>query len=613
MSHSWNNGGRVLYSPLSVKYKGLVNQGATCYLNSVLQVLFMTEDFREAVERYPGTEYIDLQLKTLFDELKNQTADTFQITDKLDIKQVYEQRDAAEYFGKILNLTSDEPSQIFYGKMSNRTECSACETQTDTEMKFWHLPLTLWDSSNTVVNSVKEYFKPMSFSGENRLYCDKCDAKRDATVRCVIKTNPEVLMLLLKRFELDYSTKTLVKNNCNVSFPHTLTIPENQLYELYAVVDHVGDLRSGHYTSTIKSSEDGRWYMFDDGRVTLLDYQPDQTENSESAYLLFYRKQKAPASEDIRGVFTPGDYSTLAYNQRQDTVMVNKEVKVDPDRQRSGLYSGSYGVKTGAEKVEPKGRKLLTKFDLLFNNTQVNSAQSTVREDQAWKRGSSSRYDSQDQHRNENIDVQRVKEVTKREDEHLQKGTKLRSTYVEDTDRRSSDDTQISANHSILEAVSEEEMQEDEEYDEDRDISFLSQTEGEEEEYDEDRDISFLSQTEGEEEDRKSQPGTCIVRIYEEEKRIMPSVTLRSREKMDIKLQTLQATFINRGEGVGDNREKGNNDVFFGGEDFQSLLKGEVRNKRITLDVRHMLAKLSQENKFDMIQCHSPVPHNIVT
>lgn len=40
----------------SVKY-GLYNQGATCYLNSVLQVLYMTEDFRAAVERCVNYNY----------------------------------------------------------------------------------------------------------------------------------------------------------------------------------------------------------------------------------------------------------------------------------------------------------------------------------------------------------------------------------------------------------------------------------------------------------------------------------------------------------------------------------------------------------------------------
>lgn len=43
---------------------------------------------------------------------------------------------------------------------------------------------------------------------------------------------------------------------------------QNQTYELYAVVEHFGDLRSGHYTATIKDDE--RWYSFDDDRVTLV-------------------------------------------------------------------------------------------------------------------------------------------------------------------------------------------------------------------------------------------------------------------------------------------------------------------------------------------------------
>lgn len=39
-------------------------------------------------------------------------------------------------------------------------------------------------------------------------------------------------------------------------------------YELYAVVDHVGSLRGGHYTSRIKSYQNHNWYVFDDSYVT---------------------------------------------------------------------------------------------------------------------------------------------------------------------------------------------------------------------------------------------------------------------------------------------------------------------------------------------------------
>lgn len=74
-----------------IKYYGLMNQGATCYLNSVLQVLFMTKEFKEAVERHtsenPDTECFELHLKNLFEDLKRYNpVYTFNITKKLGIK-----------------------------------------------------------------------------------------------------------------------------------------------------------------------------------------------------------------------------------------------------------------------------------------------------------------------------------------------------------------------------------------------------------------------------------------------------------------------------------------------------------------------------------------------
>ncbi|XP_029382450.1 ubiquitin carboxyl-terminal hydrolase 12A-like isoform X2 [Echeneis naucrates] len=295
----------------NAEYHGLSNQGATCYLNSVLQLLYMTKDFREALFRCTaetsGTEF-DHDLKNLFGILENQTTrPSFDITRKLGINNLQKQQDAAEYLEKILSLTSSEASQIFHGKLEHKTLCDTCCTEKNTDEYFWHLSLELFDCYRkpySVEDGIEEYFSVSKYSGENQMYCDQCDAKSDAAAKYVIKDHPEVLMLLLKRFNFDYNNMTYVKNNCDVAVPCTLQIPEGQTYELYAVVDHVGDLKCGHYTATIKSQDNDRWYNFNDDCVKMLDFQlpADSTSVSNYAYLLFYRKRKTHAEDNCAQV-----------------------------------------------------------------------------------------------------------------------------------------------------------------------------------------------------------------------------------------------------------------------------------------------------------------------
>ncbi|KAF6724466.1 Ubiquitin carboxyl-terminal hydrolase 64E [Oryzias melastigma] len=284
-----------------VSYNGLMNHGATCYLNSVLQVLFMTEDFREAVNRNSNTKFIDHHLKDLFDRLKKEISDTSKILKVLDINTVNQQQDAAEYCQKILKLTSPEAAKIFHAELTNRRFCSSCNTETDTDESFWILPLSLVDSSNkvySVEDGIKEFFKESYFTGEDQMYCEHCDTKVDARTKYVVKHHPEVLILLLKRFDFSYRYMTYVKINDRVDVATTLKIPENQTYELYAVVDHVGDLRSGHYTSRIRSQVDERWYQFDDTWVTKIDDNINIcSAGSKTAFLLFYRKKDTSLKE----------------------------------------------------------------------------------------------------------------------------------------------------------------------------------------------------------------------------------------------------------------------------------------------------------------------------
>ncbi|XP_026209140.1 probable ubiquitin carboxyl-terminal hydrolase creB isoform X3 [Anabas testudineus] len=346
------------------KYHGLLNQGATCYLNSVLQVLFMTREFREAVERFtsenPHTEYLDRHLKDLFDDLQSHTAYTYKIINQLGIDRVYEQRDAAEYFEKILTLTSPDASRIFHGQLTHKTICSKCPTEKNTDSLVWHLPLALMDSDReeySVVDGIEEYFRDSHFSGQDQMYCDKCDDKVDVTIKCEVKHHPEVLVLLLKRFEFDYSYMRYVKNNCSVKVPYILQIPQNQTYELCAVVDHVGDLRGGHYAASIKSQDDERWYHFNDSTVTLLDYQPfqlDNTESSRSAYLLFYRKQQTAELSTIGSVLPATSDNSI---QSQDGgIKQEEEVEeaVEVGNDTAEAVSTDKHQETESSRVEPE-------------------------------------------------------------------------------------------------------------------------------------------------------------------------------------------------------------------------------------------------------------------
>ncbi|KAM3590886.1 uncharacterized protein V6R79_018298 [Siganus canaliculatus] len=378
---------------------GLHNQGSTCYLNSVLQVLFRTEDFRAAVERHchentAGGNCLDCRLQSLFDELKWRTGRTHSITKCLGIDRVNVQRDAAEYFEKILSLTSSHVSQVFRGLLTDRTICSSCGTEMDSDGPFWHLPLALVDSDSelySVVNGTEDYFRESRLTGENQIYCDSCDAKSDGVTKSVVKNHPEVLMLLLKRFTFDYMYMQYVKIDSTVEVPYTLHIPENQTYELYAVVDHFGSLRGGHYSATINVN--GEWYTFNDISVT----KTRQVNIiSSSAYLLFYKKTNVHTvdngTHNIHEVSTTGNFPTpktgiCVTDDRNDSSpeierMTNDNNRFNDARSNEACRDVDY------QRSDPQQREEW--YDCInYPETEKQKDKSKVREDEEDVRGNS--------------------------------------------------------------------------------------------------------------------------------------------------------------------------------------------------------------------------------
>ncbi|XP_017164010.1 ubiquitin carboxyl-terminal hydrolase 19-like [Poecilia reticulata] len=353
------------------KYHGLINQGSTCYLNSVLQVLFMTKEFREAVERYPcDSKSLDFHLKDLFNELKSDTASTTKLTDVLGISKDFLQSDAAEWFENILSkMSNPDATELFQGIQTTKNKCTDCSIETKTEDPFWSLPLEMKDSFDNydVLNGFENYFNESKLSGENQLYCEKCSTKSDTTMKVEMKHHPEVLTLLLKRFKFNYFFMKHVKVNRRVKIPEYLQIPPygemSPTYQLYAYVEHSGELKNGHYIVNIKD-QNGEWYMFNDCRVFKTYCQPFSCKNHEmsfEAYLLFYRKI-SPTVADNNGTSTSGcsksyiDKEPKEGQEGKEDHFVTNSDKPTEDRKLVEIDTSKSNVEMGNKQIQSDRR-----------------------------------------------------------------------------------------------------------------------------------------------------------------------------------------------------------------------------------------------------------------
>lgn len=57
--------------------------------------------------------------------------------------------------------------------------------------------------------------------------------------------------------------------------PYVMMQEENQIYDLYAVVNHSGSLGGGHYTAQCYNETDQQWHNFNDSSVSLLKLDKD--------------------------------------------------------------------------------------------------------------------------------------------------------------------------------------------------------------------------------------------------------------------------------------------------------------------------------------------------
>ncbi|XP_050091238.1 ubiquitin carboxyl-terminal hydrolase 47 isoform X2 [Anopheles aquasalis] len=232
----------------SRSYRGLVNQAMTCYLNSLLQALYMTPEFRNALYNWEfdgedEAKSIPYQLQKLFVKLQTSPKSAVETTDLTrsfgwDSAEGWQQHDIQELCRVMFDALehkfrrtkqADLINRLYEGRMIDYVKCLECNTENQREDKFLDIPLPVRPFGSSVANeSVEEalqgFVKPEILNESNQYFCDTCKKKCDAHKGLKFTKFPYILTLQLKRFDFDYQSFHRIKLNDKVTFPELLNL-----------------------------------------------------------------------------------------------------------------------------------------------------------------------------------------------------------------------------------------------------------------------------------------------------------------------------------------------------------------------------------------------------
>ncbi|RMD43270.1 hypothetical protein DV735_g1801, partial [Chaetothyriales sp. CBS 134920] len=275
---------------------GLKNQGATCYLNSLLQSLYFTNAFRRAVYQIPTeTEATKANsawtLQRLFYRLQKDklAVSTNELTASFgwDRGQIFEQQDVQELSRILMEVLEKKmkgtPAEktlpdLFVGKMKTYISCINVDFESSRIEEYWDLQLNVRGNKN-LHESFLDYIQIETLEGENKYDAGEPYKLQDAKKGVIFESFPPVLHLQLKRFEYDIQRDAMMKVNDRHEFPEEFDASpylseeakaasdEDWTYQLHGVLVHSGDFNAGHYYAFLKPTQDGHFYRFDDDRV----------------------------------------------------------------------------------------------------------------------------------------------------------------------------------------------------------------------------------------------------------------------------------------------------------------------------------------------------------
>ncbi|RKP31783.1 cysteine proteinase, partial [Metschnikowia bicuspidata] len=215
----------------------------------------------------------------------------------------------------------------FQGQFLSRLQCLECRHTSTTYNAFSILSLPIPErfGSNkvTLLDCLDFFTETELLDGDNKWHCPQCKRFTRLTKQIMITRLPAVLIVHFKRFHFSDASGHILKLETFVEYPVDVPLdltlywppvgtfldaessssmsaakesdilnhlpPRSQAapfrYTLYGVVNHYGNLTTGHYTSYVHKDN---WYYFDDSKYT--PNCPRDKVLNKNAYCLFFRR-----------------------------------------------------------------------------------------------------------------------------------------------------------------------------------------------------------------------------------------------------------------------------------------------------------------------------------
>lgn len=314
------------YEILNVTPRGLVNCGNSCYANAVLQCLTCTKPLINYLLRQTHSRTgcakdwcLTCELERLVMMLRQNGGPLSPVNILMYIRSLNtqigdgSQEDAHEFlrllvasmqsiclegFGgeNVVDPRLQDTTFIqhtFGGCLRSKVKCLRCHHESERYEKMMDLTLEIFGWVESLEDALTQFTSSEDLDGDNMYRCARCATYVRARKQLQIKEAPNILTIVLKRFQEGNYGKI---NKC-ITFPEMLdmipfmtgTDDMPPLYMLYAVVVHLDTSNasfSGHYISYVKDLQDN-WYRVDDTEV-----QPVELSQVmlEGAYILFYMR-----------------------------------------------------------------------------------------------------------------------------------------------------------------------------------------------------------------------------------------------------------------------------------------------------------------------------------